>query len=187
MAERLYSLRQVSDLLGIPPATVSGWVERRHLAAERTPGDEVRVSEAALVQFLRERGINLEAIAAKVSRRETVETGAAEPADAARQLVDAILSDAAERGAAAVVLQPQADGLALQLRIGGRLFEKPNFKRRLPEELRAELLAHVKRLAGTNGPCSISVGGRQLNLLVSTCPADHGESVTIHIRNGARG
>jgi len=85
---------------------------------------------------------------------------AAEPAIAAcgdpldqmaARALDAILRDARDRGASEVYLEPQADGLALRLRLGGQLYEKPNFKQRLPEELRVRLLARLKAHTTADG------------------------------------
>jgi type II secretory ATPase GspE/PulE/Tfp pilus assembly ATPase PilB-like protein len=118
----------------------------------------------------------------------------AAPVRAARQVLDAILQDAAERQAAAIHLEWQPDGLTLRLRIGGRLHEKPNFKARLPKPIRASLLAQCKLLAGLDpnetlhpqsGSTRRQLLGRDFGLRVSTCPTVSGENVVIHIAERA--
>jgi type II secretory ATPase GspE/PulE/Tfp pilus assembly ATPase PilB-like protein len=59
MAERLYSVDQVADLVGASPADIAAWIRTGWLAGETLPGGQVRVSEAGLVRFLKERGIDL--------------------------------------------------------------------------------------------------------------------------------
>ena len=86
MAERLYSLDQVADLLGSPPADVAAWIRTGWLAGETLPGGGVRVSEAGLVRFLKDRGVDLEAVLASAARRQDAgpaEVGAGEPASPA--------------------------------------------------------------------------------------------------------
>jgi type II secretory ATPase GspE/PulE/Tfp pilus assembly ATPase PilB-like protein len=221
MAERLYSTRQVADLLGATPATIDTWIAHGWLPSEHLPEGSVRVSEAGLVRFLRDRGINLEEIMARVSVSETPqpaphagetatepehgapqadsspearpdETGRGTPASGqtAEAVLHAILQDAARRGASDVYLEPQADGLALRMRIGGRLFEKANFKARLPESLRQELMACARSVArlgagdperGQQAARPLQLDGQTLDLLVSTSPGAHGETVAIHL------
>jgi type II secretory ATPase GspE/PulE/Tfp pilus assembly ATPase PilB-like protein len=228
MAERLYSTRQVADLLGVTPAAVTSWAHRGWLACENLPGAEVRVSETALVRFLRDRGINLEEIMARVTerearreqppprrpaappapsgeaqadetaRREPAPAAAAATADPAADAVDAILTDALNRGASAVYFESGPDGLALRLRIGGRLYEKANFKFRLPAALRPQLIARLKAMANLEpaetrrpqqGPTTVRVNGTDLDLVVSTSSTPHGENavVSVHSHVAARG
>ncbi|MCX5670988.1 MAG: hypothetical protein NTU94_06670 [Planctomycetota bacterium] len=110
----------------------------------------------------------------------------AAPVRAARQVLEAILQDAAQRRAAAVHLEWQADGLTLRLRIDGRLHEKPSFKARLPKPLGPTLVAECKALAALSpNETGRSQGGggvrhllgRDFDLRISTCPTVHGENV----------
>ena len=58
MAERLYSIPQTADLLGIPAGEVRRLIQAGTLQAERVAGDD-RVSERGLVRFLSAQGIDL--------------------------------------------------------------------------------------------------------------------------------
>ena len=48
-----YSIREVAGLLGIHPATVSGFVSRGELRAARLGHRTVRITHGALMDFLR--------------------------------------------------------------------------------------------------------------------------------------
>jgi general secretion pathway protein E len=112
------------------------------------------------------------------------------PADNAARIIDAILADAVKRRATAIHLEPQSDGLALRLRIGGRLYEKPNFRQRLPQGVAASLLAAFERRAGLDdgasgepreGAFSMCLAGRNIEFGLSTCPTLHGKSLVVRI------
>jgi len=111
-------------------------------------------------------------------------------ADNAARIVDAILADAVKRRATAIHLEPQSDGLALRLRIGGRLYEKPNFRQRLPQGMAASLLAAFERRAGLDagdsgepreGAFSMRLAGRNIAFGLSTCPTLHGKGLVVRI------
>jgi general secretion pathway protein E len=110
---------------------------------------------------------------------------------AAGPVVEATLRDALQRGATAIHFESQPDGLALRLRIGGRLYEKPNFRRRFPPAMASSLLAGFKRLAGLDlgslnrpqkGDLKLFLEGRTLDVRVSTCPTQHGQNLVIVLR-----
>jgi type II secretory ATPase GspE/PulE/Tfp pilus assembly ATPase PilB-like protein len=112
------------------------------------------------------------------------------PAGNVDHIVDAILADAVKRRATAVHLEPQSDGLALRLRIGGRLYEKPNFRQRLPQGMAASLLAAFEQRAGLDagdsgepreGAFSTCLAGRNIEFGLSTCPTVHGKSLVVRI------
>jgi type II secretory ATPase GspE/PulE/Tfp pilus assembly ATPase PilB-like protein len=120
------------------------------------------------------------------------------PAGAVGQVLDAILKDALKRGAAAIHLDAERDGLALRLRVGGRLHEKVSFKPRLPKPMRASLPALCKRLAGLRpeetarpqgGGFEMHVEGRQRHFRLTSCPTAAGESIVIipDVRQAAPG
>lgn len=71
MPERLYSSYQVADLLGAAASEVSEWIRRGWLSAERDGDGAVRISEHALVAFLKQRGIDIEAVMAQVVAGES--------------------------------------------------------------------------------------------------------------------
>ncbi len=70
MLERLFSTYQIADLFGISEAAVADWVRKGWLPVRDMPGQQVRISEKGLVQFLKDRGIDMEAIMAKVATDE---------------------------------------------------------------------------------------------------------------------
>ncbi|MHC4295486.1 MAG: ATPase, T2SS/T4P/T4SS family [Planctomycetota bacterium] len=65
MTERFYTTYQVADLLGAKPEAVADWMQKGWLAFERLPDGPVRVSEKGLISFLKQQGIDFEAIVAK--------------------------------------------------------------------------------------------------------------------------
>ncbi len=67
MLERLFNTRQIADLLGANEAAVVDWIKKGWLPVRDMPGEQVRISEKGLVQFLRNRGIDMEAIIAGVA------------------------------------------------------------------------------------------------------------------------
>jgi len=112
------------------------------------------------------------------------------PANNAARIVDAILADAVKRRASAIHLESQSDGLALRLRIGGRLYEKPNFRQHLTQGMAARLLAAFEQRAGLaagasgeprEGAFSMCLAGRNIEFVLSTCPTVHGKSLVVRI------
>lgn len=59
MQERLFTVHQVADLLGSRPREVLQWIRRDWIAPQRLPDGSLRISERALLQFLKDRGIDL--------------------------------------------------------------------------------------------------------------------------------
>ena len=173
MVERLYSARQVADLLGVSSIDVNQWIHSGLLEAEQLAGD-IRVSERGVVRFLRDLGIDLGSVlrvaleqeaergaeSATGAAESALETPDAEPrppdsrsaraeavADVTTRLAEAILEDALKRGAEAIFLEPLPNSLSLKLRIDGRWREKPNFASRLPTGLGPLLVAQFRALA----------------------------------------
>lgn len=79
MAERLYTTRQVADLLGATPGTVDDWVRRGWLTSELLPQGNLRVSESGLVRFLKDRGVDLEAVFAATIVRDAQKQAPPQP------------------------------------------------------------------------------------------------------------
>ncbi len=181
MVERLYSARQVADLLGVSSIDVNQWIHSGLLEAEQLAGD-IRVSERGVVRFLRDLGIDLGSVlrvaleqeaergaeSATGAAESALETPDAEPrppdsrsaraeavADVTTRLAEAILEDALKRGAEAIFLEPLPNSLSLKLRIDGRWREKPNFASRLPPGLGPLLMRQFRTLA------CLSEAGRQ--------------------------
>ncbi|MBT3198588.1 MAG: Flp pilus assembly complex ATPase component TadA [Phycisphaerales bacterium] len=110
----------------------------------------------------------------------------------ATQICDAILADAAEQNAQTIHLTPREDQLILQLRIDGRLREKPNFDRNLSQDVKQEIIACLLgRTESDIDSANISVplsaefthrlDGRDLMLGVSAIPTLHGVRLVIHM------
>jgi len=59
MQERLFTIHQVGDLLGASPREVWEWIRRGWLNSQQLPDGPIRISERALVGFLKDRGIDL--------------------------------------------------------------------------------------------------------------------------------
>lgn len=81
MPERLFTAYQVANLLGVTPTEVAQWIQKGWLPFHRLPEGPVRIRERALVQFLRDRGIDLEGILAKAVVREGQTQPGATPAE----------------------------------------------------------------------------------------------------------
>jgi len=109
----------------------------------------------------------------------------------ARQVLAAILEDAARRRATAIHLEAGPQGLALSLRVDGRLHEKMNFRARLPQGLAPLILAKCKAMAGLDpaerrlpqyGNISMHVAGRETAVGLASCPTAGGERLVIRLR-----
>ncbi len=73
MLERLFNTHQIANLLGTNEAAVDDWIKRGWLPVRDMPGEQVRISEKGLVQFLKNRGIDLEAIITNVAPNDAQE------------------------------------------------------------------------------------------------------------------
>lgn len=89
MTDRLFTAYQVADLLGVTPTEVAQWIQKGWLPYQRLPEGPVRIREKGLIQFLRDRGIDLEAILAKAvvsEQQKQSAAGAATPKVAAHPI-----------------------------------------------------------------------------------------------------
>lgn len=77
MAERLFTVYQVADLLGAVPGEVMGWIDRGWITARRISNEPLRISESGLIQFLKDRGIDIE----KIMARAVLAEGSTPPRD----------------------------------------------------------------------------------------------------------
>ncbi len=102
------------------------------------------------------------------------------------QLVNALLSDALQRGASDVHLESTRGGLRLRLRLDGVLREVATY----PAALQAGVISRLKLLAGLDiaerrlpqdGRARVKLGTREVDLRASTLPALHGESLVLRI------
>jgi len=119
-------------------------------------------------------------------------SGGGEPA---RQVIEAVLTDAAARGASHIHLDAGPEGPSLRLRADGRLRDKPSFAARLPKGVQGELFGRLKSLAGLDreqsrlpqaGQFTRQIEGREVHFRLSTCPTTDGERMTIRLYDPAR-
>lgn len=85
MADRLFSTYQVAELLGATPGMVVEWMQKGLLPYSKSPEGPVRVPEKALVQFLKERGVDLPGIMSRLAAQEQSIREEAPPAPQARR------------------------------------------------------------------------------------------------------
>lgn len=121
MQERLFTIHQVADLLGVTPREVLQWVRQGWLASQSLPAGSVRISERALVQFLADRGIDIRDLMVSTSMRAD-EQGASRRAASAEHpeaprptpllpgAPDAPPAGAAEEGTAAAAVREMLTG-----------------------------------------------------------------------------
>jgi general secretion pathway protein E len=79
-AQAIYSICQVADLLGVAPIEVVQWLKNGWLPCRQKPNEPIQITQAQLVVFLRNRGIDLEAILAKSTSTEPRQARPAIPA-----------------------------------------------------------------------------------------------------------
>jgi general secretion pathway protein E len=106
------------------------------------------------------------------------------------RLVGHIVEEAVRLGASDIHIEPYPDLIGLRYRIDGVLRAMPS----PPVHLARAIVSRVKILAGLDiaerrlpqdGRVGQAVGGRRIDLRVSTLPTVHGESLVIRILDGA--
>ncbi len=102
------------------------------------------------------------------------------------QVVNALLGDALARGASDVHLESTRDGLRVRLRLDGVLRDVATY----PGTLQPGVLSRLKLLAQLDiaerrlpqdGRARVRLGGREVDLRVSTLPALHGEGMVLRV------
>ncbi len=102
------------------------------------------------------------------------------------RLVQRILSNAVNRRASDVHIEPMARHLAIRYRIDGRLQEVE----RHPDSFAAPIASRIKIMAGLDiaesrlpqdGRLRLTVRGREVDVRVSTSPIAHGESIVLRL------
>ncbi len=100
--------------------------------------------------------------------------------------VDALLAEAARRGASDVHLEPGPRGLRARLRLDGALVDTPG----PADGLRAAVVSRVKLLAGLSlderrlpqdGRARVRLADREIDLRVASVPALHGEALALRL------
>ena len=106
-------------------------------------------------------------------------------------LVDALLFEALGAGASDVHVQPAARGTVVRYRVDGVLRDA----RTLEDGVALAVASRVKvmgrmdiaeRRAPQDGRATVSVGGREVDLRISTVPTSHGERVVLRILDRSR-
>jgi len=101
------------------------------------------------------------------------------------QLAEAILRDALGRGAEAIHIETERDGLALRLHVDGIVHEKPNFKSHLPGDLgkrlieRFESVAALPARAPRKAVFRARLDGKIVWLRVALCPTPYGHRLVV--------
>ena len=134
-------------------------------------------------------------IEALVHALEQRRGGAAARTDEARlvvRLIDAMLADAAARGASDLHFEPEAGFLRVRYRIDGLLHQM----RAIHASCWPELAVRIKVMAGLDiaesrspqdGRISLVIGARPFDFRVATQPTLHGENIVLRILDRAKG
>lgn len=102
------------------------------------------------------------------------------------KLVNMVLTQAVRAGASDVHIEPFKDVLRVRFRLDGVLYNKHRFDKRFS----AAIVSRIKILAKLNiaekrlpqdGRISLILGGREVDLRVSTLPTSHGERVVMRL------
>jgi type IV pilus assembly protein PilB len=123
----------------------------------------------------------------ELSGREVVDSASASESDAPIiKLVSLIILEAYRNRASDIHLEPLEKRFRVRYRIDGVLHEVES----PPKRLQAAIVSRVKIMAGMkisekrvpqDGRIQVNILGRELDLRVSTIPANHGESVVMRI------
>jgi general secretion pathway protein E len=102
------------------------------------------------------------------------------------RLVNRVIANAIEQGASDIHIEPMIDSLRVRYRVDGVMLEVE----RVPPELHASIASRVKILGNLNiaerrlpqdGRVKFVMGGREIDLRLSTVPQMHGESIVLRI------
>ncbi|WP_345793025.1 GspE/PulE family protein [Thauera sp. JM12B12] len=135
---------------------------------------------------------SIEALVHALEARNGGSGGAARDPQLVVRLVDALLAEAAARGASDLHFEPEAGFLRIRHRIDGALRQV----RALARTCWPELAVRLKVLAGLDiaesrcpqdGRISLAVGGRPIDFRVATQPTVHGENIVLRILDRDKG
>jgi type II secretory ATPase GspE/PulE/Tfp pilus assembly ATPase PilB-like protein len=103
------------------------------------------------------------------------------------KMVSNMLMDAFKMRASDIHIEPLETSLRIRFRVDGRLVEVDNH----PKRLLPAIVARVKVMSGTmsiaekrmpqDGRIQMRIGGKEVDLRVSTVPSNHGESIVMRI------
>jgi general secretion pathway protein E len=156
---------------------------RARLLGGRAGGEGV-----TLDGLLEEGGRSLGALAAV---RKAVQDMAGQGTVVTRRLIDYLIAQAWNLGASDLHFTPVADGVGIQLRIDGILYDLARFPRDVQESvlIRLKILSRLnvyKRDVPQDGRISVS-GEKPIDIRVSTLPTIHGEKAVLRfLRKGGR-
>ena len=106
------------------------------------------------------------------------------------RMVNLIISDAAEKGASDIHIEPVKTALQIRNRIDGLLTKTMD----LPKWVQGAVISRVKIMAKMDiaekrlpqdGRIGVRIGGKNLDLRISTIPANYGEKVVIRLLDSA--
>ena len=178
----------MADPLDAETAAAVGFAARRQVRAR--PGLPAEIDAALARLFGADAAMRQDAAAGA-----TAETDLERLRDLASEapvirMVNALITEAVERGASDIHLEPMEDRLRARLRIDGvlREIDAP------PAALRQAVISRVKIMANLDiaerrlaqdGRIRMAVRGQEIDLRVATTPAIHGESVVLRILDRA--
>jgi general secretion pathway protein E len=108
------------------------------------------------------------------------------------RLINGLISEAITRGASDIHIEPYEDAVVVRLRVDGVL----NEALRIPAKAKARLVSRIKvmsrldiaeRRMPQDGRLSLTLGGRSIDVRVSTLPARHGERVVLRLLDKDQG
>ena len=191
-----------SQTLTIAAANADDIVAQDRLRAELGPGIRVELRLAADAELSRaiDRHYGQPAaiddivheIEQRDGRSELWGGNATSDGQAIVRLVDAMLADAAARGASDLHFEPEAGFLRIRQRIDGTLRQV----RALHKSFWPELAVRLKVMAGLDiaesrcpqdGRISITLAGRPIDFRVATQPTLHGENIVLRVLDREKG
>ncbi len=104
-------------------------------------------------------------------------------------VVSSMIKAAAERHASDIHIEPQMDGTAVRFRVDGMLRDYQRLQKILQNSVasRIKILSDMdiaERRAPQDGRFLVKIGGRRIDLRVSTLPTQHGEKVVMRLLEG---
>jgi len=149
-------------------------------------GTEPEADVISLEGMLEEGGRPLSAL---VTVRKTIVDMAAEQKVNTRKLLDYVIAQAWNLGASDVHFTPTADGMTLQLRIDGLLYDLAMFSREVMASalIRLKILSRLnpyKRDVPQDGRINVDVS-QSLDVRISTLPTIHGEKAVLRFLSKA--
>jgi general secretion pathway protein E len=102
------------------------------------------------------------------------------------RLINGLIAEAAKRKASDIHIEPYETKLSVRLRIDGVLQEILSFSQRVAPRLvsRVKVMARLdiaERRVPQDGRISLTIGGKSLDVRVSTLPAQYGERVVLRL------